>query len=108
MGVGACRSRPSRLSPGPRGAFATSRGELSFRIRGIALAVLSGMKSLPIPVARVRGAFADVLEDAKRGRRIRITRHGKPVGWLIGADEREQLLRAQRGKSSRAPRSRGR
>lgn len=67
------------------------------------------MKSLPVPVARVRGAFADCLEDAKRGKRIRITRHGKPVGWIIGAEEREQLLRAQqRAKPARAPRSRGR
>jgi prevent-host-death family protein len=64
------------------------------------------MKSLPIPVARARNNLADVLSDAQRGQRIRLTRHGKPVGWIIGAEEREQLVSTRRGKSSRAQKSR--
>lgn len=59
------------------------------------------MKSLPVPVARARSNFSDILDDAKRGQRIRLTRHGKPVGWIIGPDEREALLKTQRGKSLR-------
>jgi len=49
------------------------------------------MKSLPIPVAKARSNFSDVLDDARKGRRIRLTRHGKPVGWIIGEAERQQL-----------------
>lgn len=49
------------------------------------------MKSLPIPVAQARSNFSDVLEDARKGKRIRLTRHGKPVGWIIGEDERRKL-----------------
>lgn len=49
------------------------------------------MKSLPIPVAKARSNFSDVLDDARKGRRIRLTRHGKAVGWIIGETERQQL-----------------
>jgi prevent-host-death family protein len=66
------------------------------------------MKSLPVPVARARNNFSDVLDDAQRGQRIRLTRHGKPVGWIIGAEERERLERAPRGKEPRAAKSRSR
>jgi prevent-host-death family protein len=63
------------------------------------------MKSLPIPVAQARNNFSDVLEDAQRGKRIRLTRHGKPVGWIIGAEERARLERPARGEKSRPSRS---
>jgi len=66
------------------------------------------MKSLPIPAAKVRSNFSDVLDDARSGRRIRVTRHGKAVGWIIGAEERERLVRSQRGKTARRSRSGGR
>lgn len=56
-----------------------------------------GMKSLPIPVAQARSNFSEVLEDARKGRRIRLTRHGKPVGWIIGEDERQRLEAALPG-----------
>jgi prevent-host-death family protein len=59
------------------------------------------MKSLPVPVARARSNFSDILDDAKRGQRIRLTRHGKAVGWIIGPDEREALVKTQRGKPLR-------
>ena len=49
------------------------------------------MKSLPIPVAQARKNLSDVLADAQNGRRIRLTRHGKPVGWIIGKAERARL-----------------
>jgi prevent-host-death family protein len=49
------------------------------------------MKSLPVPVAKARSNFSDVLDDARKGRRIRLTRHGKAVGWIIGEAERQQL-----------------
>jgi prevent-host-death family protein len=64
------------------------------------------MKSLPIPVARARSNFSDVLDDAKRGQRIRLTRHGKPVGWIIGADDRELLVQTKQGKSLRGGKAR--
>jgi prevent-host-death family protein len=66
------------------------------------------MKSLPVPVAHARNNFSDVLEDAQRGQRIRLTRHGKPVGWIIGAEERQRLESAPRGKAPRATKSRRR
>jgi prevent-host-death family protein len=64
------------------------------------------MKSLPVPVAHARNNFSDVLTDARRGQRIRLTRHGKAVGWIIGAEEREKLIETERGKGARARKSR--
>jgi prevent-host-death family protein len=49
------------------------------------------MKSLPVPVAKARENIAEVLETARRGGRVRITRHGKAVGWVIGEKERNRL-----------------
>ena len=65
------------------------------------------MKSLPVPVAHARNNFSDVLEDAQRGQRIRLTRHGKPVGWIIGPEERA-LLDAAKATRSAKPKSRRR
>jgi prevent-host-death family protein len=65
------------------------------------------MKSLPLPVAQVRSNFSDVLDDAGRGKRIRVTRHGKPVGWIIGAEERAKLdAAAPKSKSAKRARAR--
>ena len=63
------------------------------------------MKSLPIPVAHARSNFSDVLDDARKGRRIRLTRHGKPVGWIIGEEERKVLEAAGNANRSKAPMS---
>ena len=60
-------------------------------VMGTLLATHLGMKSLPLPVAHVRNNLSDVLKDVRAGTRVRVTRHGKPVGWIIGADEREKL-----------------
>jgi len=65
------------------------------------------MKSLPLPVAHVRNNLADVLDEVRGGQRVRVTRHGKPVGWIIGEAERERLDQpAQRVKSPRSRRQR--
>lgn len=37
--------------------------------------------------------MADVLETARQGGRIRLTRHGRAVGWIIGEKERNRLTR---------------
>ena len=72
-----------------------------------------GMKSLPIPVAQARSNFSDVLDDARKGRRIRLTRHGKAVGWIIGENEKRVLDGAPPAKpaakkaKTRSTRSRG-
>ncbi len=58
---------------------------------GILLAEGRGMKSLPLPVAQVRSNLADVLDDVRDGQRVRVTRHGKPVGWIIGEADRGRL-----------------
>jgi prevent-host-death family protein len=63
-----------------------------------------GMKSLPIPVAQARSNFSDVLDDARKGRRIRLTRHGKPVGWIIGEEERQRLEAAPLSKKPKSRR----
>ena len=65
------------------------------------------MKSLPLPVAHVRSNLSDVLDDARTGKRIRVTRHGKPVGWIIGEEERDRLDQSPaRVKSPRSRRPR--
>lgn len=65
------------------------------------------MKSLPLPVAHVRNNLSDVLKDVREGKRVRVTRHGKAVGWIIGADERDKLEAAPKPvKKSRSRRLR--
>jgi prevent-host-death family protein len=49
------------------------------------------MKSLPIPVAHARHNFSDVVMQAREGQRIRLTRHGKNVAWIVGPNDREAL-----------------
>jgi prevent-host-death family protein len=49
------------------------------------------MKSLPIPVAHARHNFSDVVMQARAGQRIRLTRHGKNVAWIVGESDREAL-----------------
>jgi prevent-host-death family protein len=48
-------------------------------------------KSLPIPVAVARTNFSDVIAQARSGHRIKLTRHGKEVAWIIGASDRQLL-----------------
>jgi len=48
-------------------------------------------KSLPIPVANARKNFSDIVAQARGGQRIKLTRHGKNVAWLIGQNDRENL-----------------
>jgi prevent-host-death family protein len=54
------------------------------------------MKSLPIPVANARNNFSEVVAQARGGQRIKLTRHGKNVAWIVGPADRE-LLRAEPG-----------
>lgn len=68
---------------------------------GIALATIRRMKSLPVPVAQARQNMADVLQTAQQGGRIRLTRHGKPVGWIIGEKDRNRLRTTQDGVAKR-------
>ena len=37
--------------------------------------------------------MAEMFDAARKGARIRITRHGKAVGWIIGEAERNRLTR---------------
>lgn len=53
-------------------------------------------KSLPIPVADARNNFSDIVAQARNGQRIKLTRHGKNVAWIVGQADRE-LLRTQPG-----------
>ncbi|HEX5098854.1 MAG TPA: type II toxin-antitoxin system prevent-host-death family antitoxin [Polyangiaceae bacterium] len=62
----------------------------------------SSVKSLPIPVAQARHNFADILAQARNGQRIKLTRHGKNVAWIVGAADRDVL----RQTASKHPRSR--
>jgi prevent-host-death family protein len=55
------------------------------------------IKSLPIPVALARTNFSDVIAQVRGGQRIKLTRHGKPVAWLVGSSDR-QTLRAPQPK----------
>jgi prevent-host-death family protein len=49
------------------------------------------MKSLPIPVADARNNFSDVVAQARNGQRIKLTRHGKNVAWIVGPSDRDAL-----------------
>ena len=62
------------------------------------------MKSLPLPVAHVRSNLSEVLDDVRAGQRVRVTRHGKPVGWIIGETERARLDEPKPVKPSRSGR----
>ena len=52
-------------------------------------------KSLPIPVASARKNFSDVVAQARAGQRIKLTRHGKNIAWIIGQGDRENLATAK-------------
>ncbi|HSU42562.1 MAG TPA: type II toxin-antitoxin system prevent-host-death family antitoxin [Polyangiaceae bacterium] len=56
-----------------------------------ALGVRHSMKSLPIPVADARNNFSDIVAQARNGQRIKLTRHGKNVAWIVGSADREAL-----------------
>jgi len=45
--------------------------------------------------------MADVLQTAQKGGRVRLTRHGKPVGWIIGEQERNRLAGGDEGVAKR-------
>jgi prevent-host-death family protein len=49
------------------------------------------VKSLPTPVASARKNFSDVVEQARGGQRIKLTRHGKNIAWIVGSADREAL-----------------
>lgn len=49
------------------------------------------MKSLPIPVADARNNFSDIVAQARNGQRIKLTRHGKNVAWIVGSADRQAL-----------------
>jgi prevent-host-death family protein len=53
------------------------------------------IKSLPIPVAVARTNFSDVLAQARSGSRIKLTRHGKDIAWIVGPNDREALRTTQ-------------
>lgn len=57
---------------------------------------------MPIPVAHARHNFADILAAARNGQRIKLTRHGKNIAWIVGAADRDVL----RQTASRKTRSR--
>lgn len=59
------------------------------------------LKSHPIAVAVARTNFSDVIAQAREGQRIKLTRHGKDVAWIVGATDRHALKTTQskrRGK----------
>jgi prevent-host-death family protein len=61
------------------------------------------MNSMKVAVADARKNFAELIETVRKGGRVRITRHGKPVAWLIGREDRDQITSEPRPQ--RAPAS---
>lgn len=49
------------------------------------------VKSLPIGIASARKNFSSLVSQARNGQRIKLTRHGKNVAWVVGSDDREAL-----------------
>ena len=61
------------------------------------------VKSLPTPVANARKNFSDVVEQARNGQRIKLTRHGKNIAWIVGPTDREVLgTRVSKRRTKRA------
>jgi len=60
-------------------------------------------KSLPIPVAHARKNFSDLVAQARDGQRIKLTRHGRDVAWIIGANDRNALKDARPKRRSKRP-----
>jgi prevent-host-death family protein len=42
-------------------------------------------------VANARNNFSDIVAQARNGQRIKLTRHGKNVAWIIGTADRDLL-----------------
>ncbi len=59
------------------------------------------MDSIPVAISRLRIAIAEFLEDVRLGNRIRITRHGKPVAWIIGKTDYAVLERVYKNRRAR-------
>jgi prevent-host-death family protein len=60
-------------------------------------------KSLPIPVAHARKNFSDLVAQARDGQRIKLTRHGRDVAWLIGANDRNALKDSRSKRRAKRP-----
>ena len=69
----------------------------------LAKRVRHSIKSLPTPVADARKNFSEVIEQARNGQRIKLTRHGKNVAWIVGVSDRE-VLRTKNGTKGRSKR----
>jgi len=60
------------------------------------------MDSISISIAQLRGAIAEFMDGVRqRGTRIRVTRHGKPVAWIINQKEHGILERCLRNMRRR-------
>jgi prevent-host-death family protein len=58
-------------------------------------------------VADARNNFSDVVAQARNGQRIKLTRHGRNVAWIIGSADR-QALKTSPGKTNPGARQRKR
>ena len=58
------------------------------------------VKSLPVGIASARRNFSSLVGMARGGQRIKLTRHGKNIAWVVGADDRE-ALRAKAAKAKK-------
>jgi len=64
------------------------------------------MKSLPIGIATARKNLSTVVAQARGGQRIKLTRHGKNVAWVVGSADRKALgTTAAKPKKKRRARS---
>jgi prevent-host-death family protein len=57
------------------------------------------LKSLATPVARARKNLSDVVAQAGSGQRIKLTRHGKSVAWIVGPVDRAALEKSSRRRT---------
>jgi prevent-host-death family protein len=60
-------------------------------------------KSLPIPVAHARKNFSDVVAQAREGQRIKLTRHGRDIAWIIGVTDRSALKDTRSKRRGKRP-----
>ncbi len=48
-------------------------------------------RTLLVPIVELRGRLRHVLNDARRGNQILVTRDGDPIAVILGLDEWERL-----------------
>jgi prevent-host-death family protein len=56
-----------------------------------------------VPIGDLKQALSSYIDDAANGERVVVTRHGRPVALIIGAEHERLTVGAQFGRGSLRP-----